>query len=191
MPGTTQPAPPADEVVTDATVEGRPLDGGFWLFPGPRSEPRPTVVWDVVCAPGRVTVHARQFGFDPARLVISGGSSGGNLALDAADGPAAGNGASSCGPVATVVPVAVAGTYPAADLVATWDDEGFGGDARPAAQDYLGGTPAEVPDRCAAGPAQHPLTAGGDADAAGHRRERRPRPRGSGAGPGELADRGR
>ncbi|WP_338604208.1 alpha/beta hydrolase [Saccharopolyspora sp. SCSIO 74807] len=112
----------------------------------------PPVRWrdassDVVCAMSWLTEHGRGLGIDPGRLVLSGASAGGSLSLNAAYG--SGEVPSSCGGPPPAPPLAVAGFYPAADLVGNWQDDGLYGYARRVARAYLGGGPAEYPQRYA------------------------------------------
>lgn len=114
----------------------------------------PPVRWrdateDVVCAMSWLTGHAAEYGVDPARLVLAGGSAGGSLTLNVAYGLAAGSIASSCPGPAPAAPAAVAGFYPAADLAGVYRDNGMYGYARRSARAYLGGSPRQVPDRYA------------------------------------------
>lgn len=112
----------------------------------------PPVRWqdassDVVCAMSWLTEHGPGLGIDPGRLVLSGASAGGSLSLNAAYG--SGEVPSSCPGPAPAPPIAVAGFYPAADLAGNWQDNGLYGYARRVARAYLGGGPAEYPQRYA------------------------------------------
>ncbi|MGI5118373.1 alpha/beta hydrolase fold domain-containing protein [Marinactinospora thermotolerans] len=101
---------------------------------------------DVRCALNWVTEHAADYGADPGRVVLSGSSAGGHLALMAAY--ADDTIPPTCGDGDTAV-AAVLALYPVADIAAWWRTEtlGYGGAgrSRPAMRAYTGGTPAEVP----------------------------------------------
>lgn len=114
----------------------------------------PPVRWqdateDVVCAMSWLTGRAAEFGVDPQRLVLAGGSAGGSLTLNVGYGLAAGSVRSSCDGPPPAAPVAVAGFYPAADLVGVYRDNGLYGYAQRSARMYLGGSPRQHPDRYA------------------------------------------
>lgn len=101
---------------------------------------------DVACALVWVTEHSGDYGIDPSRIVLAGGSAGGSLALNTSYAIAGNDVSSSCGGTPTR-PVAVAAFYPASDLAGVFSDNGSFGYGSRAARDYLGGSPAEVPDR--------------------------------------------
>ncbi|WP_344972468.1 alpha/beta hydrolase [Salinactinospora qingdaonensis] len=99
---------------------------------------------DVTCAVGWVKEHAADYGIDPGRVVLSGSSAGGHLALMAAydeDGVAP-----SCDVADTSVK-AVMAFYPVTDIGQWWDyTPPKGGDGyRPLIRAYTGGSPSEVP----------------------------------------------
>ncbi|MEV6280837.1 alpha/beta hydrolase [Nocardia sp. NPDC051832] len=102
---------------------------------------------DVKCAVGWVKQHAREFGVDPERVMLAGGSAGGNLAL--LGGYADDRVSPSC-PVGDTAVRAVAAFYPPADLALGYRDSGDPDYARKVLRDYIGGTPEEFPDRYAA-----------------------------------------
>lgn len=117
---------------------------------------RPT--WDiagpqVACALTQVARFAAARGGDPGRIVLAGDSAGGQLAISVAYHAASGTQASACGG-RVPVPRGVLVQYPATDLVDAWElGTGVGEPdvpARPIGEAYLGGTPAQVPDRYAA-----------------------------------------
>ncbi len=119
------------------------VDVEYRLAAPPRWEDAPA---DVLCALGWVGAHADELGVDPAKIVIVGESAGGNLAMLA--GYAAGTDklrASCDGPV--VVPAGVFAVAPTADLVGIWADRSIYALDRPFPEAYVGGTPAEFPDR--------------------------------------------
>lgn len=99
---------------------------------------------DVKCAVGWVKRHAKRYHVDPDRVVLAGGSAGGNLALMGAY--ADGRVKPSCNATDTTV-VAVAAFYPAVDVTTTYDGTGFASQVRPWARNYLGGTPQQQPAR--------------------------------------------
>ncbi|WP_194820367.1 alpha/beta hydrolase [Nocardia sp. XZ_19_385] len=116
----------------------------YRLAPPPRWNQAPG---DVKCAVGWVKQHAREFGVDPERVMLAGGSAGGNLAL--LGGYADDRVPPSC-PVGDTSVRAVAAFYPPADLALGYRDSGDPEYARKALRDYIGGTPEEFPDRYAA-----------------------------------------
>ncbi|NUS44783.1 MAG: alpha/beta hydrolase [Mycobacteriaceae bacterium] len=141
-------------------VAGNRAEGGMWhrwlndrgyavfavdyrLAPPPRWNQAPG---DVLCAIGWVKQHAAQYHVDPNRMVIAGGSAGGNLALMAAYADARVR--PSC-PVADSSVRAVMALYPGSDLVTLWHDTGPHA-IRVAVQKYTGGTPWQYPERYAA-----------------------------------------
>ncbi|QBS41431.1 alpha/beta hydrolase [Nocardia sp. CS682] len=99
---------------------------------------------DVKCAVGWVKLQAEKYGIDPERVMIAGGSAGGNLALMGAY--ADDRVPPSCAVTDTAVK-AVAAFYPVPDLAEAWRDTGLPGRMRSFLIDYTGGTPDEVPDR--------------------------------------------
>ncbi|MCX2732709.1 alpha/beta hydrolase [Saccharopolyspora sp. NFXS83] len=102
---------------------------------------------DVVCALSWITEHAAELGVDPSRLVLSGGSAGGGLAINAGYALAARDDVGGCGGVRPAPPIAVAGFYPAVDLAGAYADAGLGGYGRRTAVAYLGGSPERFPER--------------------------------------------
>ncbi|MEU7140541.1 alpha/beta hydrolase fold domain-containing protein [Nocardia sp. NPDC046473] len=99
---------------------------------------------DVKCAVGWVKQQAAKYGIDPERVMLAGGSAGGNLALMGAYADE--RVAPSCAVTDTAVK-AVAAFYPVPDLVEAWRDTGLPGRMHTFLQDYTGGTPDQVPDR--------------------------------------------
>jgi acetyl esterase/lipase len=110
-------------------------------------------LWNVVpgelgCALAWVAQHAAQYGGDPDRLALTGGSAGGNLAINVAYMANAGTLTSACG--GTVPKVrAVSALVPATTPAAGWDGTVpfFGPGDRRLLEAYLGGSPTEYPDR--------------------------------------------
>lgn len=113
----------------------------YRLAPPPRWNQAPA---DVKCAIGRIKQKAAQYRIDPDRVMVAGGSAGGNLALLAAY--ADDRIAPSC-PVTDTAVCAVAAFYPPTDLVTGWRDTGDPAFVRKALRDFTGGSPAEFPDR--------------------------------------------
>ncbi|MEV6767070.1 alpha/beta hydrolase [Nocardia sp. NPDC051030] len=116
----------------------------YRMTPPPRWDQAPA---DVKCAVGWVKQHAQQYSIDPDRVMLAGGSAGGNLALmgaysDERISP-------SCAVTDTSVR-AVAAFYPATDLAAAWRDPLLLTGIRDDVQNYIGGTPDQYPDRYAA-----------------------------------------
>ena len=113
-------------------------------------------LWDVVpdqigCALAWANANVQRYGGDATRLSITGDSAGGNLAVNAAYMAANGTLRSSCGGRPATVS-AVTALYPAvdpADMHAN-DDAVLGGTSRDFITAYLGGPPAEFPQRHAA-----------------------------------------
>ena len=122
------------------------IDVEYRLSPPPRWDQAPA---DVVCALAWAATAPELPMVDPGRVVIVGESAGGNLAMVA--GYAAGTGmiSSSCPDVgAPIVPVGVFAICPTADLEGIWQDASihdFSGNRFP--EGYIGGTPAQFPDR--------------------------------------------
>ncbi|SDI44166.1 Acetyl esterase/lipase [Actinokineospora alba] len=99
---------------------------------------------DVKCAIGWVKTHAARYQVDPTRVMIAGGSAGGNLALLGAY--ADGRVTPSCAAQDTAV-TAVMAFYPAVSLTTTWDHTGYASALRPWIENYTGGTPHQAPER--------------------------------------------
>ena len=102
----------------------------------------------MACALAWTASHAAAYGGDPDRLFAFGDSAGGALVLTTTYAAAAGVAESSCG--GTVPKVrAVAAEYPAVDPVTFYEntDPLFGTLARRMVGGYLGGSPAEYPER--------------------------------------------
>jgi acetyl esterase len=113
----------------------------------------PPVSWnlaapDVACAMGWVAAHASEYNVAPDRMLITGQSAGGSLAMQVAYGLGDGTIVSSCGG-AVPQPKAVFALYPPEDFVMAWDlDTGIGPlSSRALNTGYLGGSPAQFPDR--------------------------------------------
>jgi acetyl esterase/lipase len=125
------------------------VDIDYRLAPPPRWDQAPA---DVLCALAWVRTAGELPMVDPSRVVVIGESAGGSLALVA--GYAAGTEAiaSSCpelGP--PVVPAGIFAIAPTADLQGIWQDATIfdrSGSRFPEA--YIGGSPAEYPERYAA-----------------------------------------
>jgi acetyl esterase/lipase len=122
------------------------VDVEYRLTPPPRWDEAPA---DVLCALAWLRGAGPDLGFDTGRVVIMGESAGGNLALMA--GYAAGTDAitPSC-PGDPVDPVGVIALAPTADLEGIWADRSIEVEDRPFPEEYIGGTPAQFPDRYAA-----------------------------------------
>jgi acetyl esterase/lipase len=110
-------------------------------------------LWDVVpgelgCALAWVAAHAAGYGGDPERLAVTGGSAGGNLAVNAAYMANAGTLLSACG--GTVPKVrAVSALVPAVTPAVLYDGTlpFFGSGDRKLVEAYTGGSPGRYPDR--------------------------------------------
>ncbi|GIG56091.1 hypothetical protein Lfu02_04630 [Longispora fulva] len=97
---------------------------------------------DVRCAVGWVKANAGRYQVDPARVMLAGGSAGGNLALMGAY--ADDRVKPSCDVGDTSV-LAVAAFYPPSDVAALWRDSGLPS-VRGWAENYAGGTPQQQPE---------------------------------------------
>lgn len=160
-----EPAPVLFYIHGGGWISGAPTNGGAgwewfaergWLVVsvGYQLATPTEPTWDRVpeqLACGLAWAHdaVSRYGGDADRLVVTGDSAGGNLAIDLAYSVADGA-RTTCGPTPTVRAVAV--QYPVVDPVGTWD-AGFsvgsdrGADARAFLSDYIGGSPAQFPDR--------------------------------------------
>lgn len=105
----------------------------------------------IACALAWVAAHAPEYGGDPDGLYVFGDSAGGALALSTTYAAAAGTATSSCGGHVPVVR-AVAAQVPAVDPMTFYEnpDPLLGAAARRMVSQYLGGSPAEHPDRARA-----------------------------------------
>jgi acetyl esterase/lipase len=119
------------------------IDVEYRLTPPPRWADAPA---DVLCALAWLRGAAGGLGVDPARVVVMGESAGGSLALVA--GYSAGSDllAPSCAGE-PLVPAGIIAIAPAADLAGIWADRTLVVEGRPFPEAYIGGTPAEYPDR--------------------------------------------
>ena len=132
------------EAVQQADIVG--IDIEYRLAPPPRWDDAPG---DVLCALAWMRSAPELAMVDQSRVLIVGESAGGNLAMVA--GYAAGTDAiaSSCPEAgAPIVPFGVVATAPTADLEGIWQDRtifDYAGTQFPEA--YIGGTPAQFPDR--------------------------------------------
>ncbi len=119
------------------------VDVEYRLSPPPRWDQAGP---DVLCALAWVGDHSADLGIDPARIVLVGDSSGGNLALMAAYAPRTAGAYGSCQERAPV-PAGVVAIAPAADLEGIWRDDTIVATGQRFPEAYVGGTPAEYPDR--------------------------------------------
>jgi acetyl esterase/lipase len=119
------------------------VDLEYRLAPPPRWADAPG---DILCALSWMGASSTALGIDPSRVVVMGESAGGSLALVA--GYAAGTDlvAPSC-PGTPVMPIGVVAIAPAADLAGIWDDDTIAAPEGRFPEPYVGGPPAEFPDR--------------------------------------------
>ncbi len=115
----------------------------------------PPVSWnlaapDVACAMMWIAAHANEYHIAPDRILITGQSAGGGLALQVAYGLGDGTVTSSCGGTVPQ-PKAVFALYPPEDFVMAWDmDTGVGPlSSRTLNTGYIGGSPEQFSDRYA------------------------------------------
>jgi len=113
----------------------------------------PPVTWnlaapDVACAMAWIASHANDYHVAPDRMLITGQSAGGGLALQVAYGLGDGTVTSSCGGTAPQ-PKAVFALYPPDDFAMAWTlDLGIAPiSARVFNAGYLGGSPEQFPER--------------------------------------------
>jgi len=113
----------------------------------------PPVTWnlaapDVACAMVWIVSHANDYHVSPNRMLITGQSAGGGLAMQVAYGLGDGSVASDCGGTAPQ-PKAVFALYPPEDFAMAWNlDMGIPPvGARWLNTGYLGGSPEQFPDR--------------------------------------------
>jgi acetyl esterase len=113
----------------------------------------PPVSWnlaapDVACAMAWVASHANDYHIAPDRMLITGQSAGGSLALQVAYGLGDGTIVSSCGGAAPE-PKAAFALYPPEDFVMAWNmNTGVSAlSSRNLNAGYLGGSPEQFPDR--------------------------------------------
>jgi acetyl esterase/lipase len=121
------------------------VDVEYRLSPPPRWDQAPG---DALCALSWLETAPELDVADPGRVVVMGESAGASLALLA--GYAAGTEAlaSSCpGREPTLVPAGVVAVSPAADLEGIWEDATLWAAGVPFPEAYIGGSPAEYPQR--------------------------------------------
>jgi acetyl esterase/lipase len=113
----------------------------------------PPVSWnlaapDVACAMAWVASHASEYHIAPDRMLITGQSAGGGLAMQVAYGLGDGTVTSSCGGTVPQ-PKAVFAIYPPEDFAMAWNlDMGLApASARVLNTGYIGGSPEQFPDR--------------------------------------------
>ena len=125
------------------------IDVEYRLAPPPRWDQAPG---DVLCALAWLPKAPELAMVDPQRVVVVGESAGGSLALVAAYAAGTDLLTSSCPEVGLpIVPAGVFVIAPTADLEGIWQDAtitDYGGTRFPEA--YIGGPPAQFPDRYAA-----------------------------------------
>jgi acetyl esterase/lipase len=103
---------------------------------------------DVGCAMTWAAAHASEYGWDMSRVATFGDSAGGNLAINVAYKIDAGTLTPSCGTAAQLPKVkAVIASFPAVDVTDAESDSAYG---KEVGQWFIGGTPAQYPQRYAA-----------------------------------------
>jgi acetyl esterase/lipase len=112
-------------------------------------------VGDVKCALGWVVAHSAEYRIDPTRLAVMGHSAGAHLAMLAAYSMGDRQLPPSCDTLA--VPIrAVVNLYGPVDLLLGYEDSGSLAFAQDALRQFIGGSPAEFPERYrAASPVSH------------------------------------
>lgn len=112
-------------------------------------------IGDVKCALGWVYLNAGKYGVDPARISLTGFSAGAHLAMLAAYSADSPQIPASCS-VPGVQVKSVVNLYGFYDLAAAYDNSPSKAYLREALQRYVGGPPAQFPDRYRAlSPATH------------------------------------
>jgi acetyl esterase/lipase len=113
----------------------------------------PPVTWnlaaqDVACAMAWVASHAALYNIAPNRMLITGQSAGGGLAMQVGYGLGDGTVTSSCGG-AVPQPAAIFALYPPDDLAMAWNlKTGIGPvSGRVFNTGYIGGSPEDFPER--------------------------------------------
>jgi acetyl esterase/lipase len=124
------------------------FDIEYRLAPPPRWAQAPA---DVLCALAWLRESAPRFGLDPEKVFLMGESAGGSLALVAgyAAGATGASGAAiepSC-EGDPIVPAGIIAVAPAADLAGIWKDGTLEAAGLRFPEAYIGGTPAEYPER--------------------------------------------
>lgn len=119
------------------------VDVEYRISPPPRWDQAPG---DILCALTWLEQNGPRYGIDPSKIVVVGESAGGNLALIAAYSAGTGKVPSSCGGD-PAPPRAVVAISPTADLQGIWRDASLSLDGVTFPEPYIGGTPAQFPDR--------------------------------------------
>jgi acetyl esterase/lipase len=99
---------------------------------------------DVGCAMTWATAHASEYHWDLSRVATLGASAGGNLAINVAYKIIAGTLKPSCGTAQLPRVKAVIASFPAVDVTDAEGDSAFG---KKVGAWYIGGTPAQYPER--------------------------------------------
>jgi acetyl esterase/lipase len=121
------------------------IDVEYRLAPPPRWRDAPA---DVLCALAWVGGEARSLGIDSSRVILMGESAGGSLALVAGLAAAGDDIEPSCAGT-PVVPAGIVAVAPAADLEGIWSDRTLWFEGKPFPEAYIGGPPAQYPERYA------------------------------------------
>jgi acetyl esterase len=141
--GTLESRPALFAALADA---GFPVvDVEYRISPPPRWSQAPG---DALCALTWLEKNGPTYGIDASKIVVVGESAGGNLALVAAYSAGTAKVPSSCGGE-PAPPAAVVAISPTADLAGMWQDASLSLDGVVFPEAYVGGTPAQFPDRYA------------------------------------------
>jgi len=151
---TTRTVPTAIFIHGGAWYSGSKEEDALWLLPYlamgwaavnveyrlKRVSPAPAAVEDCMCALSWVVQHAKQYHFDPKRLVLTGYSSGGHLALTSAMIPLSAGFHRECPDSTTIKVAAVVNWFGITDVAALLR----GPNERPWAKNWLAHGPYEL-----------------------------------------------
>ena len=155
--GTVGTRPILMDVLRDAGIVA--IDVEYRLAPPPRWDQAPA---DVLCALSWLKTAPQLATVALDKVVVVGESAGGSLALVASFAAGTDTVQSSCADLdPPIVPAGVVALAPAADLAGIWEDATIVGyDGRRFPEAYVGGSPADFPDRYEAASPFHLLRPG-------------------------------